>query len=351
MIAAPRCWTLAMNSPSQPLLVADHLGCRPPADARVPASGNWVDEWLPQIARSRDLADVHAGPRRQLATARGSRRASSSRTSGRFAIPWRAAAVEPISAFVLHGLPTTSTRQSSAALRAIAVPWPVKMPPLMLRRSLRSIPSLRGTAPTSRAQFAPANASSVSEVRDHFVEQRKGAVLELHAHALERRHRSLQLEQLERHRRFGSECLARRDPEEERVADLAGGAGHGDANGGVRHQSPVVRGSSAIECSAAPCSVRPRRPSRPGRSPSRRMPCAAASRRRRIARPRRDRSTPHRSRPGLRNRWRGRGRRRSPRWPAASGRRRRAGRARRRCRTPRASRVVAAISNDSPGSR
>ena len=44
--------------------------------------------------------------------------------------------------------------------------------------------------------------------------------------------------------------------------------------------------------------------------------------------------------PGLRNRWRGRGRRRSPRWPAASGTRRRAGRARRRCRTPRASRVV-----------
>ena len=159
-----------------------------------------------------------------------------------FAIPCRAAAVEPISAFVLHGLPTTSTRQSSAALRAIAVPWPVKMPPLMLRRSLRSIPSLRGTAPTSKAQFAPRECRVGVGGRDHLVEQRKGAVLELHPHALERRHRSLQLEQLERHRRFGSECLARRDPEEERVSDLACGAGHGDANGGVRHQSPVVAG-------------------------------------------------------------------------------------------------------------
>ena len=82
-----------------------------------------------------------------------------------FGMPWRAAAVEPMSALVLHGLPTTSTRQSSAALRAMAVPWPVKMPPLMLSRSLRSMPSFRGTAPTSSAQFAPRKAVSVSEVQ------------------------------------------------------------------------------------------------------------------------------------------------------------------------------------------
>ena len=66
---------------------------------------------------------------------------------------------------MLHGLPTTSTRQSLAALRAIDSPWPVKIPPLMLSRSLRSIPSLRGTAPTRSAQFAPLNASSVSDVQ------------------------------------------------------------------------------------------------------------------------------------------------------------------------------------------
>ena len=46
----------------------------------------------------------------------------------------------------------------------MAAPWPVKIPPLMLSRSLRSIPSLRGTAPTSSAQLAPRKAVSVSEV-------------------------------------------------------------------------------------------------------------------------------------------------------------------------------------------
>ncbi len=54
---------------------------------------------------------------------------------------------------------------SGAALRANALPCAEKMPPLMVSRSLRSIPALRGTAPTRSAQLTPAKASSALEVR------------------------------------------------------------------------------------------------------------------------------------------------------------------------------------------
>ena len=63
-----------------------------------------------------------------------------------------------ISAFVLAGLPTTRTLMSLAALSAIASPWGLKIPPLASSRSARSMPLLRGRAPTSSAMFAPSNA-------------------------------------------------------------------------------------------------------------------------------------------------------------------------------------------------
>jgi hypothetical protein len=69
-----------------------------------------------------------------------------------------------MSALVLAGLPTTSTRISSAALSLMALPCTVKMAPLALSRSLRSMPLLRGRAPTSSAQLAPAKARLGSSV-------------------------------------------------------------------------------------------------------------------------------------------------------------------------------------------
>ena len=65
---------------------------------------------------------------------------------------------------VLHGLPTTSTRTSAAACAAMASPWGPKMPPLMVSRSLRSIPALRGIDPTSNAHDVPSKAVLASEV-------------------------------------------------------------------------------------------------------------------------------------------------------------------------------------------
>ena len=59
---------------------------------------------------------------------------------------------------VLAGLPTTSTLRSEAAWSLSAWPWGLKMPPLASSRSPRSIPLLRGRAPTSRAMLTPSKA-------------------------------------------------------------------------------------------------------------------------------------------------------------------------------------------------
>ena len=67
-----------------------------------------------------------------------------------------------ISAFVLAGLPTTSTRTSSAAWAAIASPCGLKMPPLASSRSARSMPFVRGRAPTRSPMLVPSKASLAS---------------------------------------------------------------------------------------------------------------------------------------------------------------------------------------------
>ena len=70
-----------------------------------------------------------------------------------------------ISALVFAGLPTTSTLTSRLALRDSASPCGLKIPPLAASRSDRSIPALRGIAPTSRATSASPNAVLASSVQ------------------------------------------------------------------------------------------------------------------------------------------------------------------------------------------
>ena len=67
-----------------------------------------------------------------------------------------------ISALVLAGLPTTSTRTSDAAPAAIASPCGLKMPPLASSRSARSMPFVRGRAPTRSATLQPSKACLAS---------------------------------------------------------------------------------------------------------------------------------------------------------------------------------------------
>ena len=52
---------------------------------------------------------------------------------------------------VFAGLPTTRTFRSDAACALSAWPWGLKMPPLASSRSPRSIPLVRGRAPTRLA--------------------------------------------------------------------------------------------------------------------------------------------------------------------------------------------------------
>jgi hypothetical protein len=70
------------------------------------------------------------------------------------------------------------------------------------------------------------------------VQQREGAVVELHHHALQRLLRLVvgYLEHLQDHRLVGAEHFAGGDAKQQRIADLTGGAGDGDAYGGFGHR-------------------------------------------------------------------------------------------------------------------
>ena len=109
--------------------------------------------------------------------------------------------------FVLAGLPTTSTFTSAAARAFSALPWTVKILPLALSSSARSMPFVRGREPTSSATLAAVEGVGGVVVQVEAREQREGAVDELHRHALERAHRLGDLEQAQVDRLVGpSSC-------------------------------------------------------------------------------------------------------------------------------------------------
>src|SRR6267143_897729 len=98
----------------------------------------------------------------------------------------------------------------------------MKILPLMPSRSLRSIPCLRGTLPTSNAQFTPKALVEIGRGNDAF-ERRKGAIVEF------------DFNQVQNDRLIRTEHCAGSDAEKERVTDLSGGAGDSDANGNRAH--------------------------------------------------------------------------------------------------------------------
>jgi hypothetical protein len=91
----------------------------------------------------------------------------------------------------------------------------------------------------------------------HAGQQRERAILELHHDALERRLRLVEreLEQLEDDRLVAPEHVARGDAEEQAVADLACGAGDGDADGWF-HRELLWKEGRAGSRPAAPTVLR-----------------------------------------------------------------------------------------------
>ena len=67
---------------------------------------------------------------------------------------------------------------------------------------------------------------------DDLLQQRERAILQLHHHAPQCRQRGRDFQQLQDDRLVAAEHVAIGDAEQQGVADLAGGAGDGDANGG-----------------------------------------------------------------------------------------------------------------------
>jgi hypothetical protein len=108
------------------------------------------------------------------------------------------------------------------------------------------MPGPAGRAPTSSADRGILERDLRIGCALHAGEKGEGAILELHHDALERGlglvHR--QLEQLEDHRLVPSQHLARSDAEQEAVADLASGAGDGDADGWFHRELLVGLGGA-----------------------------------------------------------------------------------------------------------
>ncbi len=124
-------------------------------------SGNWVAEWLPQMAMLVTSATGAPDFAASCALARfSSRRVMANQRSAGIS----GALDRAMRQFVLQGLPTTRMRTSEAALSAMARPWGLKMPPFTLSRSPRSMPAFRGTEPTSSAHEVPSKAVLRSDV-------------------------------------------------------------------------------------------------------------------------------------------------------------------------------------------
>ena len=137
--------------------------------------------------------------------------------------------------FVLHGLPTTTTRTSFAAADWIALPVLVKIGPFMRIRSPRSIPCLRGMLPTHSTQLHPAKPSSrwslsaLTTPASVGKAQSSSSISTPFKRLEDRR----DFDEMQNHRLIRAEDLAAGDAEDEGITDVAGGTGDGDTNGGL----------------------------------------------------------------------------------------------------------------------
>jgi len=146
-MAAPRCCTVVMNSPwSQ--ASSDDAGHGLAVDLGVGEIGIHRGAMIAPDGKIRDGGIIHAGLLGELRLGavfveRGHGEETFLRHAGAlFAV---------MSELVLARIADNEHTNIARGVLAMALPWPVKIFPLMPSRSLRSIPALRGTAPTSSA--------------------------------------------------------------------------------------------------------------------------------------------------------------------------------------------------------
>ena len=201
-------------------------------------SGYCVAEWLPQIER---LVTVRTGAPALAATWPSARfwssRVMAENWCGANGVAECPALWAAIRQLVLAGLPTTSTRTSRAALAARALPWTLKMAPLASSRSRRSMPLLRGRAPTRSAMSASPKAASGSELM--VTPARRGKAQSSSSIATPPRapRACRDLQQVQGDRLVRPEHRPARDPEQEAVGDLACSPGDGNLHGRLGERS------------------------------------------------------------------------------------------------------------------
>ena len=152
MMAAPRLATVGMKSFSSHSWSPTASAAFLPATSALNRSGYCVAEWLPQIVIF--LMSV-TGTSSFAASCEMARLWSRRVRALKRSLGMSGALLIAISALVLAGLPVTRTRMSSAATSLRALPCAVNSAPLADSRSPRSMPAVRGRAPTSSAMFAP----------------------------------------------------------------------------------------------------------------------------------------------------------------------------------------------------
>ena len=158
---APGLATVGMKSKAIQASSAIHWSAGIPQIRALKASAYCVAEWLPQIVT---FVTSATGLRAFAASCARARLWSSRVRAVNLEAGIPSACREAISAFVFAGFPVTTTRTSGAAEAARARPCAAKMAALASSRSARSMPALRGDAPTSIATFAPSKATAGSSV-------------------------------------------------------------------------------------------------------------------------------------------------------------------------------------------
>ena len=244
-------------------------------------SGYWVAEWLPQIVMPLDLGDRHVELGGELGDARGCGRGGSWRvnrsagTSG--ACGLRDERV---------GVGRVADDEHPDVVRGARVdrsPCGAKMPPLASSRSPRSMPFVRGRAPTSSATLAPSNAFVASSVMS--TPASSGNAQSSSSSAVPSAARTACGISSSRSRTgvSGPSSWPGGDAEQQRVADLARRSGDGDVDRCARRCRHVPEASTrplrtprrAPQAWAAPHRRRPRART-PCRAHAHRGQCARA---------------------------------------------------------------------------